>query len=63
MRWPWRYKYQALIIGRESGNRSSLPFVRFRRADEAMAWCIRMNDAQNTQADSLTYYAFEVIKK
>lgn len=63
MRWRW-YRYQLVTVGRVSGNRNSVPFMRFRRAKDALEWCIRMNDHQNrTQPSgtSLVYWEFEEI--
>jgi hypothetical protein len=47
---PWwkklrRYRYQAVIIGLESGNETVLPFVRFRSVEQADEWVTRMNKA------------------
>ncbi len=60
IRWPWRYRYQVVIIGTESGNRTSLPFVRFRDYHKAHRWCARMN-MDHASIDGLTYYNVEEI--
>lgn len=60
MNWPWSKHFQVVIVGRESGNRTQLTFLRFRRHSDALEWCLRMNDANNrTVSGGLTYYEVE----
>lgn len=61
MRLRWHH-YRAVIVGRESGNRTPLTFVTFRRLQDAMTWCLRMNDRHNSDGTSgLSYYDWERI--
>jgi hypothetical protein len=61
-RWPLPYRYQVVIVGRESGNRSPLSFVQFRSLQAAMAWCIAQNERANSTGGNLTYYEWEKIR-
>ena len=51
------YRYQAVIIGTESGNRCTLPFARFRRQKDAEHWVETMN--ASPQGSDLTRFDFE----
>ncbi len=62
---PWwkklgRHRYQAVIIGLESGSETALTFVRFRTVDEADAWVAKMNAATEAPA-GLTMFDWEPI--
>lgn len=66
LRWPyWRPRYEAVIVGRESGIVTALSFVRFRSAVDAWRWCVRMNNQHmdRTGSDPLTYYDFRTIER
>lgn len=43
MRWPWRKRWRAVIVGEWSGNVTELTFVEFRHERDAFAWVDRMN--------------------
>lgn len=47
VRW---HRWEAVIVGLESGHVSDLPFVRFRHERDAQAWVARMN-ASHTGRD------------
>lgn len=56
MRLRW-YRFTVVIVGRESGNRSPLPFVRFRHLHEAEDWCNQMNESHTGYGpDGSTYF-------
>ena len=59
--WPWRYRYQAVIVGLESGNRQSLDLLQWRRERDAAAWC----DQMNAKGDDLglTRWEYEPIRQ
>ena len=59
LRYPLRKRYQAVIIGRESGTVTVLPFIRFRRWDQCAAWCVTMN--AEFPGDGLAYYEVQRI--
>jgi len=63
LHWPfWRPRFEAVIIGRESGNETRLPFIRFRSAVDAWRWCLQMNDANNRDGTgNLAYYEYRKI--
>lgn len=50
---PWRHRYEAVIIGRESGNVTALPFVRFRSLARGYMWVTVMNDRAPNDQDPL----------
>lgn len=59
-----RARYRAVIVGRESGNRLPLDFVRFRTPEKATVWCLLMNDAHiRHRTSDLTYYDYERIPR
>lgn len=56
LRW---YRWTIVIVGRESGNRTQLTFLQYRRHAKALAFCIRMNDAYDSDGGSSIYYEVE----
>lgn len=60
MRRPRWYRYQAVIIGLESGHRSAIPFVRFRNQRRAMLWVLTMT---TYDPNPLTRWSFEEIPR
>lgn len=64
-KWHW-HRWTIVIVGRESGNRTTLPFVRFRNRDQADIWCIAMNLTTRAVSEvdqPLTYFTPEEIKR
>lgn len=56
MKWLRWYRWTVIVVGRESGNRSTpLTFVRFRRRRQAVEWCVTAN-ASMAHANDLTYF-------
>lgn len=43
IRWPWRWQYRIVIVGRESGHTAPIEFLRFRRRATAEAWAAKLN--------------------
>lgn len=62
MSWPRWYRWRIVIIGLESGNRTPLPFVRFRDEYQAQTWVARMNQAHSALS-GLTEYGYEPIPR
>jgi hypothetical protein len=61
---PRWYRYQVVIVGQESGNRTALPWLRFRHAVDADRWCDRMNIAHGDHGPwPLTKYVYEEIPR
>jgi len=58
--WTWMRRlvrprrWTVVIVGRESGTRTTFTAVRFRSYDEAAAWCVRMN--ARSPWNDLTYW-------
>lgn len=44
IRWPWRKRYAVVIVGTESGSRTTLTFATFRRREKAEAFAARGNE-------------------
>lgn len=60
-KWKW-YRWRVVIVGRESGRRTPLPFLRWRHYVEARKWCIEQNSKNNGRPGNLTYYEVERIE-
>lgn len=58
-RWFGRYRYEAVIVGEESGNVTRLEFVRFRTEEAAQAWVAQMNRDEATTFS--THYEYREI--
>ncbi len=56
-----RPRYEAVILGTESGNVTHLPFVRFRLERDAETWCQRMN-ATMKDTNPLTIFDYVEIE-
>lgn len=61
--WSWSPRFQAVIVGQESGHRTSVSFMRWRTATEAAAWCARMNRITCHLRDPLTLWDYEPISR
>lgn len=57
----YRYRYRAVIIGTESGNRTPIDFVRFRTERQAVMWCVNMTNMEREADNPLTHWHYEVI--
>lgn len=60
--WMRRDRYQAVIVGLESGNRLPLSLMRFKTEQDAYAWCLRMNQALGDHLP-LTRWTYEEIPR
>ncbi len=57
--WRRRPRYQVVIVGMESGNRTPISFLVFKKESDAIAWC----DAANEREDlGLTRWQYEEIR-
>ena len=66
--WPVRwYRYRAVLVGRYSGQRHVIPFLRWRHERDASAWVLGINTAHerfiNTDGDPLTWWEYEEIPR
>jgi hypothetical protein len=57
------YRWEAILIGQESGNITVVNWVRFRKEEDMEAWAKKMNDAERrtTAGKPLTLWGYQPI--